>query len=605
MPPPKSPEGQIQAAAEARRKSEFNDLAGKYVSLKEVMGFLGPQDNPVNEFARKAWERNQQNEGYTTMLQRIKLALSNKAREVFNAMGEYCRKRGRTVEETAKHLEALDAYLRMTGAITQSVKMVESPYSEHAPRRQPRAGMEILETNEAVMLSHFADALEMLKTDELLDMIVEDQKYITMLIEQHWQMGKGIGDFDPNTAEGHYELVDVDTVPVLDADGNPEKNPDETFKIKPIEKLNPANPKYLANQRALRDFILGKKENTERYPEARERSEMRKSAERVLWLNIVRNMNYEQKEDLVRAFLEPGTKQSTEEAKDFIDSCIISGVLTRDDAAKMYSRGAISRRFGPDYPEHLTAAVSARKEAKDRMAKAVRNLENPKIPSAIANFLQFDKFAVSRLIDFGFLTALINTVMDISEGLNESERGVKGRIVGFGKGILKAASDRWVLFGLGELAVGTDYVVPWIKSAVYAPSGDEREHKQMYQEAQMIRGELTGHPAMARYFASQFTALKTLAERNETNGKSKELYPGDVKISEQQAHDMGYPNAEIASAAVQRIFKICTKDLKDRNLNDSKALMAFFDQYVFSDNPRALAQKQRPNQAPLEQRKKT
>lgn len=496
----------------ARLGEEYGGLEG---FKSEVFGAPNTTQNP---FARNMWERLQAMPGYEREEAEVMLLMRRKAEEIFAVMRKKLEAQNENAEETRKKLAALDAYLRTIGVVGEAVKMQSSPYVEEGAVR--RGSAEVLESDEAVMLRRFSEYLSALDVEELINMVLEDQRYINMLIE--------------NGSAEH----------------------------EPIDKHDLSR---------LRRFILGMPEKLEDGTNGKEKSENRKLTEVTLWLEIVRSLSVTEKRNLAGTFLNEGTAK---EAEDFIFACVIGGVMSREDVLHIYGEEEFARKLGPDFPKRLDSAVDMRKDAQKGMAAAVDRVENVYVQNFANHFITFNNLVMGRIAEIGVLTAGVNLILDVSE--RYSRRGEADRKEGRAEAVVKGIRDagkNWRFWlGVGEAVGGSHFVWPWVGNAIRAPSGDEKETVARSGREKYVRDELRAHPAMDEYFLDHYDAYLATADPNKNpkqkNGKPRasfDLYPGDVEMTDEQAGKLGYRNASAAIAAIHGLFTVCANGLKQEN----------------------------------------
>lgn len=551
MPPPSNPEQDFKKVQAASKDQQATNLGEDYANLagfqKEV--FHEP-DSTQNPFARNVWERLQAIPGYEREEAEIMLLMRRKATEMFAVMRKKLEAQAATEEKTHEKLDALDAYLRTIGVVGESVKMQTS--SSVAEGMPVKSGDEVLDSTEAVMLRKFANYLSEIDVEETINMVLEDQPYIDVLMQNRSANAKPLDD----------------------------------------------------HQRShLRRFILGLPEDG-----GKERSENRKMTEATLWLEIVRSLGLIDKRNLVGTFLNEGTVAETE---DFISACIIGGVLTREEAMHIYGEGEFARKLGPDFPKKIDGAMEARKDAQKNMAAAVDRVEHVYVDNFANKYLTFNNFVLERIADLGVMTAGLNFILNVADRVRR--RAEPGRKEGLAEAIVKggrdAMKDKYLWFGVAEVGVGTEAMLHWMGSAIRAPSGEEKEATGRSHEEGLFKDHMHDHPEMSEYFRDHYdeylaTANQNLHNENPKQGKEErrgsfDLYPGDIAMTDEQAGKLGYANATEALGAIHRMFNISTKVLK---LENSVKLEQYLAQNIWeAPDPHQQAQAE----APKEDKKKS
>ncbi|GEM_PF-6435259 len=550
MATPDNPQQQFADMQGRSRDQQATNLGEEYARLAGFRAevFDAPQSTQ-SPYARNVWERLQAIPGYEREEAEIMLLMRRKAEELFAAMRKKLEAQAATEEKTRDRLNALDAYLRTIGIVGESLKMQTSP--DAAPGSSVRGGEEVLDSNEAVLLRKFANYLSKIDVEETINMVLEDQPYIDILIQ--------------NRSPDAQSLTD--------------------------------------HQRShLRRFVLGLPEDG-----GKEKSGDRLMTEATLWLEIVRSLTLTDKRSLVATFLNEGTVAETE---DFISACIIGGVMTREEVMHMYGEEEFARKFGPDFSKKIDLAMKGRVDAQKNMGKEVDRVENLYVDNFASHFVTFNNLIMGRVAELGVLTTGLNFILDVADRVRR--RKESGRNEGLGEAIVKGGRDaiknKWFWFGVGEMAVGTNAVYPWIGSAIRAPSGEEKEATGHAQETEFFRDHMLAHPNMDEYFVDHYgeyleVANKNLRNENPKQGREErrgsfDLYPGDIEMTDEQAGKLGYASATEALGAIHRMFKIAAKNL---NLENSVKLERYLAENVW---PAPDPHKQPVAEAPREDNKK-
>lgn len=604
----------FQGVADAKAKAQQEGRADQhYERIGSLGGFKDslfgkPVESTSHKFAQDLWQRYHVNERYTKEEKRVIVQLENTVRKIFDALVTKCIAEKKTEEETHEELRKFDGYIRMYVVTGESLKTVHTPYERLDGEEGARSPKETFEVDELLLFERFTDKLNNLDIDDLLNMILEDQQYVTMLVEAQASNEKAVAEPSPRTV-GRSDVPDGTQMLSVDTDmlDTGKKGPDGKPILEPVGKFDREhNPNYYRNLAALRDLIQGRPTQ-----EGKERSADRRGAEAVLWLQIVRNLEFAKKVDLVREFLKlPDQKKAPEQTMNFIQACIMAGAMTRDEAREMYHlQPELAKRLDPhgDFDKKLQEAVTSREMAQTEMASQVQQILKPSAGNFLNENLTFTNFFVGRFIDFGLLTVAVNAIMIISSRFKKRKSNNESWYEAIAKGTGEAATDGYVWFGLGEIAFATYTLAPtWVKSKIYAPGKDEKAALDYSQEEEKIHNEIGGHPDMAPYFTEHYDEYRRTADRNKTLGRAWDLLPGDVVLSNEKAHELGYVDGyengkfvsavERATGAVHRIWGICTRVFKEDELNDSAAVARFFKKSM-SDEVTSLKHQKLPNDA--------
>lgn len=506
-------------AAEVKKRPDAADI--------EKLLF-GEPNTPEGTTVRKYWEWLQQLGQYPKKKEEVMITLRNTVQKVFDAMRRRAEREHATQEETRQKLSALDSYLRTVGLVGQSIKLRESPYK--TAEAGPKPATELMETSEVLDFQVFLNTMANLDPEDLIDTVLEDQEYISMLVSVSERQERPLTEFVP---EGfHVEKKDID------------------FK-------------------KLVRFILGHVEEG-----GKEKSQNRRLVETTLWLEIVRAMDIHQKTNLVEAFLQEGIgdNQST---IDFFNACIIGGAMTKEDVSHMIEdRERYPATFGKlpkDFLNELNQAVAERHKAEQQMQPAIDRVENVYIDNAAKQYITFNKLVMGRVAELGVLTSTLNVVLSIAERIKKRSESKESLAKAFVKGMGDAVKNPWTWFGLGEIAVGMNYVLDGnLRRLLLKPGAAEREVTEKHAEKKYLRENMENHPELREYFFDHYEEYFELARRNERNedlppGIPKrgtfDLYPGDVQFTPEQAGKLGFATAAEGATVIHRMFDICAKSM--------------------------------------------
>lgn len=554
-PPPALVENPQASTEEEKHRAKI-----QYGEMQEIENLLfGEPGGAQESLARQAWTRLRNLEGYTKAQERVMQSMKNAAQKILDATAKNLLAKGKTVEESRMAREALNKYLRTVGVLGQAQKVVKTPYvSTGMSGSQLESTHEVMESTELAELERFTDFLNNLDMQELVDMILEDQEYVEMLLEEI-------------NADGHYAVADI--VPIREP-GQPEnEKPTSPFSAGKSDLNQPENTRN-ANYQKLISFIMG-----ETPAGKKEKSESRRSAEAVLWAQIVRAMSFDQKEFLLRTMT---YERGAAVARDAMEGFLIAGCLSaaeielyrQNEDEDELAHGVIMPKTVTDefLKKTVPAAVKERSEYEVALKQAARDIENPQIRSAAMYFGTMNKFLWSRLIDFGFLTSGINLTLSVTQRYSERKKHGEGRLKALAKGVGEGLKNKWFWFGVGEMAAGTNGVYPWIRSALLAPGSNERQRVAQYTETVFFNGEAKAHPGAADYLFKNYEDLLELASKNKTNTNPKqkegeergtdELYVGDIELTAKQAGQMGYRNVVEAEVSLLRMFNVAKNILK-------------------------------------------
>lgn len=579
----------VQAATAERRAEEEK---GRQLSLTDVERVIfGAPESKEGSYARDAWERLMAKKGYETEKERIMLSMRQAAEKVFAAMEKRIRARRELRQATVEQLDEFQSYLRTVGVIGQAVKMQITQHSD-AASVGPKSHGEVVEIEEIMILDQMASKLNSLDVEELVDMVLEDQEYITMLAETTEVSGKSVADCLPQG----YELRGAYYVGDQPLPGN------RVGLLKPPDPHNPdkpGNPDYHKHLGKLRRFILGLPEEG-----GKEKSDQRRVVESTLWMNIVRNLTHDVKRDLIATFLKEGTR---EEAMSFINSCVIAGVMSRDEllgAGGIYEERndehskyrELFAKLGKDFPEQIDRAIKQRDEVREEMAGFYDRIENVYHDNMLKDFGTFNNLLAGRLMDIGTLTVLANVITSLAGAFTDKQPG-ETFVQTLGKGLKSIVKNEYIPVGAAIVAGSAEVIWPWMRSAVLKPSSAEKAKGEQRAGVEFFRKQTNDKPEAVDYFIGNYENLLAYAKRRENEDRIDPqsrtastrgcvIYPEDLvgenapqslKISEEIAAGLGMSQAQ-AAAAVVRMFDMCTRVFNDKKINNQIKLVNFLDE---------------------------
>lgn len=457
---------------------------------------------------------------------------------------------------TQKNLAALQASETVYKTVAELARIQNSPYSEKPEE-------EILDTKELVRLRASYAALERLNTEEWVDTMAEDAEFIDALKELRT--------------------------------GVPIEKGGSVFLDR--EKLN--GQEYKRQLEHLVNFILGRPEPEH---DSKEKSNDRQQFEVFLWVEIVKRLDLTQKSDLVQTFLE---RESADAAKKFIGQMIVAGAMTRIEVTEMLKddeRGEkFTKAFGPDFDDYLKGAAIARTETMDAADEYARQIERPQIQNAAAYFFTFDKAIAETVGRLGALTSVLGGLTNIFTAIKNKKPG-EGWGETIGKGFKDALTDPYVVGGAAVAYVGSNIVWPYGKEMINAPGGAEKELLEKHGEAKYVadiarnRHEIM-EPLLDRYDDFLVIAKKNLDEgkTDPLTGKKKysfDVWPDDIKLTDEEAGKMGCRNVDEAKALMIRLFGSCSKVLKlkgDEKIDSAEKLQTYLNENIYEETEHDLS----------------
>lgn len=617
---PKGPEIKTpsipEKLAQAAQAQELKTPPAFGVNEEDVELLFGVQVNPdTKNRAQQRLDTDQQrleaNKGYMQKKQEVLLLLQQTADNLAQAAAARLRLKeaqGKISRETRQELAALDGYFRRTVTVVgQAIKLEQSPYAKHGQENVHAALQDTLNEREILLLQHFVDYLKSMDVEEAGRMFMENQPYISMLVEQLAQNGLLPKDYPVNTPE-------MPKAQAMVAENGPSEPNERIGHLGEIVRITD-NEIYKENLAGLRRIILGLPEKDKDGKDLPPRSADRRAAEVPLWMGIVRNMNHTQRRDLVLQFLKNG---SVEDAQGFISACIIGGAMTKEDAMNVYlemrpgkdgktapdisQSGDINflQRFdenekfgGKKFEERLDLAVKAAKEVAAQMKVEQDNMTKSYQDNALTSFLTFNNLIIGRIMDLGVTTAVLNFVFDVADRIGQ--RGHRGESLGKAAalGVKDALKNKRFWGGLAVAGGAAELMVPWMKALVLRRSAEHEQFLLQDEGTKYIRNQVAGHVQenekddISTYFITHYSDYLETAKLNEKNtnpaqGKEKRgkftLYEGDIKLTEKEAGKMGYASAKEAVATLHRFFDVCATA---NEIRTEEGVVKYFDVQIY------------------------
>lgn len=585
--------GSVHVAPDAADKQK------ELQKLSEAEEALFGQPGEEGRLAREFWERVTNTEkGYPLEVKRIMLGLQKSAGKLFQAMAKDIRERGAITEGNHQKLRNLNEFVRMVQSVGESVKMRETPYIVKGAAG-PKSKTEVMQHEELVFFSKFAEQLEHLDPEEMIAMVAENRLFTDMLLQLQWKRTGA----KPETEVIHEK----------DEKGNP------------ILMLDRKNPDYKHSLEHLRRFILGKPTPMSG-EKPKEKSEQRRLAELPLWIEIVRNMDFFQKRDLVAQFMQAGTPAEGEE---FVLTCVQAGIMAKYEAQELYHEGkhweaahveavdsekrkynypVLFSKFSKGFPKSVAGAVEKQKEYKEDADEAIRQMREGSPGNFLNENITFDNLIMSRVIDWGVITATANVFFDICDRVRQRKERGESMGTALAKGLGDTLTNWRTHAGFAAALGGIDYVFggELHKGLLYGQTSAEKEALAQDENIKKLRDLSDGHRDVDLFFISNFEKLQRKAAKNGEEGHIDPvtgeklylaiLYPDDVEVSDSKAAHMGFSGESAdgkelsakakAQNAVVEMFRICTQNFADKEINNKQKLAKFFEENVYYNEPK-------------------
>jgi len=502
----------------------YDEIQSSYIDAKNNMFRIffdkpSSEGNTQNQSGAQEWAGLNKNENYKSTVGQIKSQIDLMHKALLNAVREKISKVGITHAETQKALAAVDASLRHTLIIGQAKKTVITPYRKYGTERST-ADLRY-ENFQTAELEHFQgtlNLLEQLKPEDLIEMTLQNGEYLTMLAEVRGLEDKGGPTNRDVDSKGRH-------VNKFDLKNNPEK--------------------YFENMGKLRDFIIS----------SNKRGGVRSALEVDLWAEIIRGMNLDQRKDLILQFIKSGNEK---EAKEILVQFVDAGLMKKGEAMEIFIMCEVSfdnavaddainvpngaKKQFEEIVEFASMRAVARQAGDSEHATA---LDQASVGSAVSHYFTFNNFILSRIAELGALTAIVNLIAEVADGVVSSPKGTSV-VVGGIKGGANAIKNPFVLGGAAVAAAGTLAVVGLPNStpdsAEKALVAENKAYEWIDNELGVPQDQSGAHYELGAYMLKNYDMLYSSAKAQQGAFPKRGFLPyvDAIKITTKQAKDMGY-----------------------------------------------------------------
>lgn len=523
--------------SEYRRR--FDSMFGKLIDPGETASAL----------LRTAIDRMKTDE-YLKQVERVRILFSQQWTRIVDLLVEKAKAKAKIHADTQGELKKLEDYLLSFEAYALTFKGRNNPYGEKE---------DTFDVTELVEFEKWAQSLRGLNPAELIDTLEQNERVENTLLF----------------------LMD-------------EKYAD---KFEDFNYLDFHNPEHVEH---LMEFILGKGSKTKEGKEV-EKSRFRVQTEYMLWMEIVRRLDFGQKEKLILTFLEKKGAQTT---KEFIARCIVGGLITRVELEHMYMDERYKDKFAAlgaknEFEEFIKAAAVEKERVDAQLKDYAKQIETPQLRSFVADLFSFPKLTIETFARCGLITAVLNSALCIVDRWNarKEKESMIGAVL---LGTIDAAHDPYVLGGTAAALAGYDYITPggFLRDWVNSPDAAEIEHLARNRDYKYLREMQQNRHEVTNWFVDHYEDLRFTAKdrlgkkaRNPRTGetevrKGEDIYPEDligkdapekIRITAQEAKNMGYDSPEQAMIPMIRMFNICTKVFAEEKIDTADKLGDFFD----------------------------
>lgn len=550
-----------------------------------VDGVIAPT-TPLSGMLKDAVDRLRANEGYMQQVDWVRASLRDVGQKLVDAA--IARERAllgakKLTVERLRELETtvLSGSTQKFKSMGESFKIRRTPYEDATKESSP----DVMETEELMLFGEWVSKMQSVDGGELIDMLQDDAEFFQMMAEEQDSVESGL-------------LC-------------PPEPPAEGASQQELDEFDRRQEFYKGNMKKLVQFILGVTPEKQQP----EKPTLRKTAENIVWQEIVRSLDLGQKSGLIKAyFLE--TKDDVAKTRTFIASCIITGVMTREELLRMKeSPDATVRetieKLGPDFDKFLVDAVNAKDLLRGQIQLIVGSAEMKPI---MRGTLSFATFACSFPVVFadtlgrtwGAATALVNAIGCITDRINA--RGEGSTMGAIALGCKDAVLNPYVIGGTAAAIVATNIVYPWWGDWIRSPSSGEKEKIGRYREMEFMRNLYNDKPKAMDYFVAHYESyLKSARVRqneevenprtHQKEPRKFDIYPGDLtredltasasnpanpeRITPKIAGESGFKSPREMEAAMIRLFGICTRAFENEQLTHADKLDDFLHKKVY------------------------
>ena len=569
--------------------ADFKKAHSELSNIEKII--FGEPNTREGDVVRTHWQRLYERKDMVKQREWITNSMRQTMEKITDATRRHLDKRGATVADTQKNLETLNRYLRTVGVVGQTLKMTDSPLGVPKNANIDRASQEVMEEGETQTMKRFVDSLASINVDETVAMILEDQEFVAMLVETGAADGgrRSLKEIDIRTPNGErLSAVGADYF-IRNENGeygdyvkNPTSRELKENKVVQMPKLDPLNPRWKENYKSLVKFISGEKAEN-----GKEKSENRRRTESVLWMEIVRNLDSAQRVKLISTYK---SEKSDEEAKNFAYTCIVAGVMTKDEVGNIFTQREVGEEVGEDgkpkdkqFEANLDKAAVLNESEKRDMSKMVEQMKRGS-PGNFANeFLTFNNMLWGRVGELGALTALANFIMKVADSIEsrgdrpDAKGHAESVLVAGAKGARDALGEKWFWGGVAAAAGTTELMFPWMKSTLLRVSGEEEDKLLREKNKAFVREKTAENLPLENYFKKNYKGYISSAWAHKNTGGEFKIDEKDVNISAEDKDplaEMGFGTPEEAKKVICRMFDITANGFKCGN---EEKLNAFFD----------------------------
>ncbi len=592
---PETPQAARERADATTAGLSENQTSQKYdQSLGESMSRLGeklfgkPEGLPENmNVAAKMWDYLKNNNGneqkrefVMTRITTLRNSFIEAIKKRLNSNEKEVKENRAKLNELKRELEETEdkGLLRMLSVVGQSYKMQNSQLATQDVTTGV-AKTEVMDSEELLKFENFLGVMERVKQvniEELVDIIIEDQPFVTMLATMRTTRDQKI--FDDSFAEfgrdesadktekkndvlmtKFYALEYTDSseskaVQVLDV-----KNSRGDTQLPSLNAIIEGNGEMKNHQHFidLARLIGGNERGKTDESVQKNKSINRLGLESSLWVEIVRYMDPLQKQYLAYAIkLEYGD----DKVKDFIKASMSAGVLNTMDLEQIADVKGLEWVKGEKMKDEIKKVKEWREDNQKNAAAFAHQLENHYMQNS---FLQRGMGGIFGMMAsvVGGVTTLANVVFPMADAWNDSTNKTWGDKLK--DGAKRVLSSGMFYMGIGELVLGRQLISPFTYNEFFHLSATEQNVMDRASLGMAFDAAIVNNSKLSSYMVANWDRYEEIALRNKNNknpkqGKLKrgeqELYEGDLKMTKKEAISLGYNSVDEAEATIRGVF---------------------------------------------------
>ncbi len=573
---------QLTSADAQARAEQTRDGLSQYQQPEELKGslftasqklfekfFTPSSDLPPNlAVTNKLWEWLLHNEGSAEKRKMILTKINTLRSHFIEAIRKRLNEQKKLVDADRTKLNDLKRSLEETDdkGLIRTLSIVGQ-----AIKKQD--GFDVMNGEEILQFENYLSLMEQVDLDELVDIIREDQPFVSMLAAMRDAHDKRI--FDDSFAE-HGNRTEP---------GEHNKENDEQMTIfynlkytdnsrtQAVDRLSINRAVVVDNETGrapdkgemlnhrhyvdLARLIAGNERGNTDTSDRKNKSENRTAVEAALWVEILRYMTPSQKQYLAYAIKD---EFNDDMVKEFIKAGTRAGVVTAKDVEVMGLVSGLAWVNEPAMVAELDGVKKWREDNKLNMQAFAHQMENHYMENS------FTERGIAGLMGMGFslvgaVTMMVNIIMPLSDVYNDhSMHGFGDKSKEFLKRLL---SNEMLYLGVGEMMLGRHLITPFTYNEFYSMSDSERAVMNNAALGMAYDAALVNNPKLAPYMCDHFDEFAAIAKRNQNNTNPKQgkqtrgeyrLYDGDIAMTDDQAKGIGYDSAKEALADIFGVF---------------------------------------------------